>query len=766
MQRIDRYIIREILTPALIALATLTFVFFATRNGALLEIIIRQLATASELWAVVSAYLPSVLAVTLPMGLLVGVLTGFGRMSSDSETIALRASGVSMMRLLRPVLLVAFVFAATTMALTVWVAPRSVSRFNAMREQLAAKAISLELQPGVFNERLPGRVTYATEITTEDGIRLRKMMMAEEGDPEKPQVTFAESGTLIPDEAERRWHIRLTNANKLEVSPDSPDKDNLSILEEVSSEIRMGEFQTNSNRDDAEMSTRELWEKIKAGTATEEQQVSFHQRLAMPFSCFALALIAFPLGVSTSRGGKSVGLVLSLVLMLIYYLAFIGGSRLAAENTLPPLLGTWIPNVGSLVLGLILLSRSEREYDNRILSFVSGVIESLARQAGRLNVKRSRASVPSRARRYTPKYFRLLDVYVLRGFFFYLAIVLTVFVSLFIIVTLFELLAWIVRFNTPTSIVVLYFVFLLPQILYWVVPLAVLLAILITLGTLTKTNEVMAVKAGAVSLYRLSLPLIVMGAVISGAIYIMQDFVLPYTNRRQDAYRDVIRGMQPQTYSDPGKKWMKGSDDGTFVRIYYYALFQPNSNVFGNISVFDVDTETFALRRWTFAKRASWKNDGWTFEQGWARRVSEDRSLSYTPFESMNVSMDTPEYFKKEVREADQMNYMELRRYVAEFRESGFDVTRLTLDLYRKLSFPMVSFIMAIIGVPFSFKTGRKGAFYGIGLCVAVGLTYWSMMELFDKLGGINRLEPFIAAWFPNFIFGAGGLWMLLRVKT
>ena len=128
--------------------------------------------------------------------------------------------------------------------------------------------------------------------------------------------------------------------------------------------------------------------------------------------------------------------------------------------------------------------------------------------------------------------------------------------------------------------------------------------------------------------------------------------------------------------------------------------------------------------------------------------------------------MDAPEYFKKEVREADQMHYMEMRRYVSEFRDSGFDVTRLTIDLRRKLSFPMVSFIMAIIGVPFSFKTGRKGAFYGIGLCVAVGISYWSMIELFDKLGGIHRLEPFVAAWFPNFIFGTGGLWMFLRVRT
>jgi lipopolysaccharide export LptBFGC system permease protein LptF len=128
--------------------------------------------------------------------------------------------------------------------------------------------------------------------------------------------------------------------------------------------------------------------------------------------------------------------------------------------------------------------------------------------------------------------------------------------------------------------------------------------------------------------------------------------------------------------------------------------------------------------------------------------------------------VDTPDYFKKEVRTAAQMTYVELKQYVEDLRQSGFDVSALTVELNRKLSFPVVTFIMVIIGIPFSFTTGKKGAFYGIGLCVAVGIFYWSAFELFDKLGGINRLSPLIAAWFPNLIFGFSGLWMMLRVKT
>src|SRR6185436_3871806 len=104
MRRLDRYIFREILTPGLIALVALTFVIFSRKVGFLIETIIKVSPSASELWAIIFALLPTVLSVTIPMAVLVGILTGFSRMSSDSEAIALRASGISMWRILRPVL--------------------------------------------------------------------------------------------------------------------------------------------------------------------------------------------------------------------------------------------------------------------------------------------------------------------------------------------------------------------------------------------------------------------------------------------------------------------------------------------------------------------------------------------------------------------------------------------------------------------------------------------------------------------------------------
>src|SRR5438034_7920297 len=152
---LDRYIFREILSPSLIALVALTFVAFLAFSreiGWLFELIVRQSATMPEIWAIAGAILPNVLTFTIPMAVLVGILTGFGRMSSDNEAIAFRASGVSMVRLLAPVLVLGMLAWGANLGITLWVAPQTAARLRDLRYELIAKQVSLEVKPRVFNE--------------------------------------------------------------------------------------------------------------------------------------------------------------------------------------------------------------------------------------------------------------------------------------------------------------------------------------------------------------------------------------------------------------------------------------------------------------------------------------------------------------------------------------------------------------------------------------------------------------------------------------
>ena len=764
MKILDRYIFKEIFFPFVIALVALTFVAFLAFNreiGWLLELIVRQSATTSEIWTLSTAILPNVLTFTIPMAVLVGILTGFGRMSSDSETIAFRATGISMIRLLGPVLALGLLTFAVNLTMAARVGPQAAANLRNLKYEILARQATLDVRPKVFNESIPNAVLYVQNIAKE-GLNWQGILLAQT-EADQTKITFAKSGTLMKDDAGHAFVLTLTDGSQHVVPARAPTRYQHGTFETTTISLAMPEAPSKDRQTIKETPTGRLWAEMKSGTATYDERVEFHGRFALPFACLVFTLAGLPLGVSTTRGSKSMGLVLSLILMLVYYLTFVGGTRIAGNAQFSPFLGAWLPNLAFAVLGIVLIARSNRGHENVLLAGLAAAMRWFSDRRNDLRTSRQRLKGWTRLLTNHPKFFRLLDIYVLRGFWFFFGLVLTVFVALFILVTLFELLPDIVKNRIETSTVIRYFIYLTPQILYYVVPLTVLLAILISLGTLTKANETLAIKAGAVSLYRMALPLLIMALGISAAIYLLQDFMLPYANQRQDEYRNIIKGKAPQTYRDPQRTWIAGSDD----RVYHYTYFDPNHDLFGGISIFTFKPNTFELKEWLFAARAEWGGSSWKFEDGWIRRIGSAGTDDYEPFSRVDMrDLDHPEYFKKEVPIPTQMTYPQLKRYVTELELSGFDVSSLMVDLYRKLSFPMVSFIMAIIGIPFSFTTGKKGAFYGIGLCLAVGIFYWSTFELFDKLGGINRLSPFIAAWFPNLIFGFGGIWMMLRVKT
>jgi LPS export ABC transporter permease LptG/LPS export ABC transporter permease LptF len=765
VRRVDRYILREILYPTLIGLSALTFIVVSRDLGRLMEFILRQSASANEIWAIVAAILPNVLIYTLPMAVLVGILTGFGRLSSDSETIALRAAGISMNRILAPVLALGIVAWLGSTAITAWIAPETAARLQSLKGEIALRQAPLVVKSGIFNEKAIDGVTLYLKSVTYNPTEWRNILLDDMRTKDEEAILFAESGTPVLNEADNTIQVTLKNGNLYKTSylKSQPFDSEAFISKTISIPLSPDpdDIQTPGN---AETSTRTLWQRMQNHEASYQERVEFHRRFALPFACIVFVLVGLPLGVSTTRGSKSMGLVFSLVLMFLYYLAFFGGTRLASDSNFSPFLGAWIPNLIFLAMGIVLISRADRLNENFILLWIRSVREWLGEKTEGIKKTHQRLTRWAYSLTHRSKLIRVMDRYVIRTFIFYFLLVLIAFVSLFIIVTVFELVNQIVRNHISISTVVLYFIYLTPQMLIWVVPLTTLLAILISLGTLTKSNEVLAIKAAGVSLYRLSTPLLFMGLLLSGGLYLIQEFVLPAANQRQDEYRNFIRKGIQQSFQYPDRKWMAGSDN----RIYHYNHFDYSKNLFANLSIFKFDPETFKLREWTFASSANWEGNTWMLQNATVHRLAQSEigpTNNFLPHMAAS-DMDPPDYFKDEVRTASQMTYGELERYVEELRKKQFDVTGLTLDLYRKISFPLIAFIMALIGVPFSFKTGKKGAFYGIGICIGFGILYWSTFELFNKLGEVNRLSPLMAAWFPNLIFGIGGTWMMLRVKS
>jgi LPS export ABC transporter permease LptG len=359
----------------------------------------------------------------------------------------------------------------------------------------------------------------------------------------------------------------------------------------------------------------------------------------------------------------------------------------------------------------------------------------------------------------------VLDSYISRGFLVYFFWATTVCFSLFVVLTLFDLLDEIIRNRISAILVAKYLVFLTPHIMLLVVPMSVLLAVLIQFGILEKGSEVTAMKAGGWSLYRIALPAFLLASLLSAGMYFMQDYILPYANIRQDEMRNLIKGRPARTFSRP-RKWIFGERD----RIFNYDWFVSNQDLFYGLNVYEVDLTTLVIRRRIYALQATVDRTGtWILDNGWIRDFTPGRE-GFERITKKTLAYPEPaSYFKKEIfepGEASKLTYVALKEYINYLRQSGYNATELQVALYKKISFPLGCFLMALLGLPFSFSMGKRGAFFGITSAVAIAMSYWGVSSVFEQMGAYGMLSPILSAWAPNILFGSTGLALLFTIRT
>jgi lipopolysaccharide export LptBFGC system permease protein LptF len=187
-------------------------------------------------------------------------------------------------------------------------------------------------------------------------------------------------------------------------------------------------------------------------------------------------------------------------------------------------------------------------------------------------------------------------------------------------------------------------------------------------------------------------------------------------------------------------------------------------------NVFELEPTTFRLTRQILAERAHWSPllRTWIFENGWSSDFRGAQRISYTTFQATTFPelTEPPDYFLKEAVQDKQMNFLQLDSYINDLRQSGFDTVKLQVQFYRKFSVPLFALIMAAIAVPFGFLVGNRGAMTGIGVSIAIAMSYWGIGTLFEKIGDVNQLPPSVAAWSPDVVFALTGMYLLLRMRS
>jgi LPS export ABC transporter permease LptG len=316
-----------------------------------------------------------------------------------------------------------------------------------------------------------------------------------------------------------------------------------------------------------------------------------------------------------------------------------------------------------------------------------------------------------------------------------------------------------------------YLLFRIPWMLSQVLPMSCLMSCFLTFGVMSRFNEVTAVKASGTSIYRLSVPIIMVTLALSVLAYVNYDYLVPFANQRAMQIRDVIRGRSPRSYQVGDRRWVFGSGG----RLYNYRNYVPpplpvlpaaGAGTFEGFSVYFLDPVTYEMKGRLYARSAVFQEGKWLLREGWSREFHPDGELFERFVEKRIALAEGPTFFVKEWKTPEQMNFAELRRLVTDLRARGYDAQELMVDLYTKTSFPLVPLTLIIIGLPFCFRIGRKGSLYGVGIAILVAALYFLTFSATSALGGTGVMPAFLAAWAPNLIFAGTGAYLLLRTNT
>ncbi len=783
MRLLDRYIIRAIALPFLIALLVLTFVLIIPFILELAE----QLIAKGVAWPIVvrlmGTLVPATLGLTIPMALLVAILVAFGRLSGDREIVVLMACGVSPYRLLRPVLLVALLATAATLWVMVQAIPDANQTHREVTLRVVADRAAGQVRARAFFEDFPNTVVYVREIPPTGG--WQDVLAADTKNPSQPIIFVARRGRMIVDRQAQTIEMVLEEGARHGTDAKTPATYEMARFQELILSLDPQSVfpRTGPARGEREMTLAELQalvaERQGRNQPFHNPVMEIHKKFSIPVACVVFAILAVGLGISNRQDGKLASFVLGIAVIFVYYVIMFTGQAMTKGGLLPPWLPMWLPNMVLGAAGVALVIARARGLDRALRLSVPRIRWPRKRRTDAAAAQTGAAAVETTGRRpgtviviRVPQFElprpNLLDLYVSRTYVRLLILCTVATLGLFYISTFIDMSDKLFKGQVTLQTILVYLWWETPQFLYYIIAIAVLVAAIVTIGLLTRSSELVVMRACGISLYRTALPLLVIAAVASGVLFAFEERVLAFSNRRADYLKHVIRGGSPTTFDVLNRKWLVGRGG----EVYHYQYFDPQRRTLNGLSVFRFDPMTHALTQRiaatqaTYAPRSSGDREPWLATAGWTRDFSGSDVTTYAPIVNSRLAMEPSDYFVTEAPEPERMNFAQLRRYIDDLKASGYTVLEHEVALQRKLAFPLVTLVMTLIAIPFAVTTGKHGAMYGVGIGIALALVYWTAISVFAAFGAGGLISPTLAAWAPNLLFGATAAYLLLTVRT
>jgi LPS export ABC transporter permease LptG/LPS export ABC transporter permease LptF len=785
---LDRMVIREVVPPSLMGFAVYTFFLLMRGLFSLMEQVFVRGVDAADAFRILLISLPHVVVLTIPMAFLFGVLIAMGRLNSDNEIVALQAAGIPARRLLRAVVLLGTALFALNSWIALDVLPRSNREMRELKTAVFTGAKNLgRIEPRVFYEEFPNLLVYVEDVDPETSV-WRNVLVYDTSSEEAERLILARRGRIVSPGATHTsdqgngssdpW-LRLEEVVTHHIDRRKPET--YRTTDTAEQRVRPRLTSQGSTRVDLgvrERSTQELWTFLQGGelpgsrsagdperrrTLELQAALELQQRLAIPAASLVFGLLAVPLGIGSRSGGRGRGFVLSLVVVLLYYIMLNNGEIQALEGRIPAWLGMWLPNLVLGVAALFLIRRmgrwlGERQgRENPVHKIRSWWRRRNARRRSARGARREQAegltgSIPValQRRRYGAGFPTMLDRYVTQRLVAPILFVLLSTVSLYIIVDLTDHLDEMATNKPSAEVVIGYYWNLVPQAAMDVLPLALMIGVLILLTVLERQLELTALKAAGVSLYRLVVPVLLVGALGVAAMWLLGESVVPQANSRASKLLDRIEGRETaRTYLATDRQWLVSRDESSF---YNFLRYDEEDQAIMRFTMFTID-DRMRLRFHLVAPRLLYRDGAWIADAGWFRQIESDGSDRFQKVETpMEVNVpEGPGYFGQEYRRPSEMTAGDLYRYIEALRESGYQPDRLSVRWHQKFAYPLSAFIMVLLSLPYGLNRGgrRVTTMQSVAIALSVGIGYFVLVAAFGKMAEAGLLHPIVGAWGP-----------------
>lgn len=774
---------KEVIPLVLVLFFILTALVFAQQVGKYSNLVLSFQSSTQVTQTFLLSLVPGIIIITLPVSLLLGTIVACSRLSSDNELTALQSLGISQVTLAKPFLALGLIGTLITCYLSVRVAPASLRTLKSLRTQILLQEANTRIRPHTFITSFPNLLLYVQSVDpqTRDwlGVFLlqndpvtgaSRLLTAERGQfrIESGQSLTLESQLFngVSLEYDGQYH---RDSNNVEQSP--PSSQSTGVFTKLT--VKLADNQTNFSAGKetgslAEMSLREI-SKLAAEARTEKEKrqavAEMHKRFAFPFACLTLTAMTFILAIQGRRFSTRPRTVIAILFLALgFYLFLVLGQNLALSGVVPIWLGVWFSNFiyGAFVLksfisnkppwsGLLALLNSPGTPGG-----AGGSDKSYA-----LDLQRGlSAPQPSKGARVAS--LNLINYLLISEIAKYFALAVSALVVTSTIFTLFDLIPSMIKSGTSLLYTASYLAYLAPQLAYYVAPFSLLVALLMGFSVLSKSNQLVVIAGAGQSRVRIINAILVTAGALSLILWVVSNYLLPHTNREQDARYNTIKGRQvEQTTIAFGRKWVFGKDNTIYS---YQRIDQDDSLV--NASVYHLDSAKGLIRSAThFSKAMPASPVAWKAQNGWIETINPDSTVERKAIqqeaEVINISEGVG-LFRRTTNESSKMSAWELQDYISQLKSLGASTLELQIDLKRRLAFPFSCLILAFLAIPFitAKQARRAGPLASISLSVGIGLVFWLLTTLFEAAGKQENLPAGIAVWGPHILFGAVGLYL------